>query len=252
MPSDEARPNGKEAHPAPGFMHHPSTRRLPRRWSSLTSNVVPHMQSWSLSLALLFFSGPLIAAEEFVTSAFRVSVPAPWTLKRGGTPSALLEFARRPDCEMGGRLYETQHSVLAISWSANEGYDNESTNWGPNTPTAAYAAMVASWREQVQTREVLDAEIRELGRQPPIIKQMSVSGSSAANNRRIYQVAVLREEGFATLELIAGQEERGVSELILKLVDQMTAQHDGGELPSCRFRGTGGPRLWSTWPQAKR
>lgn len=224
-----------------------SCRRHP-----LSATVMPRMPARLLLLVLLSSIPPLGAAEEFVASAFRVSVPSTWTLKRGGASSALLESVRRPDCEMGGRLYETQHSFLSIAWRANESFDTESTNWGPITPAGAYADMVDIWRGQVKAREIVDVETREVDAQPPVIKQILISGRSATMNRRVYYVAMLREEGFGTLELLAGPEEHSASEFVVQLVGQMTYRYPDGELPACRFRGTGGPRLWRTWPRATR
>jgi hypothetical protein len=202
-----------------------------------------------LTLALCCSYLPTVAAEEFLTSAFRITLPDDWKLRGGGKSLPIFDFAMRPNCEFYGRLYESDEKLLSLVWHANASYDTESGSEGPITPLASYREAVSSWAEKQKQKSLVDVQILDFAPSPPILKMTIVRGWMPKLKRQSLFLAALREDGFAAVELLTPAESKTDS-LVDYLTLELSKPLEKQLIPTCKFVGKGSPALWSTWKNA--
>jgi hypothetical protein len=185
-----------------------------------------------------------------VTSGFRVTLPAEWKLIRGRAKSTLLEETRKPECEYGGRTYESGGTGLSILWSANQSFDYDSPNWGPTTPLASYQHAIAEWTNKAKTKELIEVATTELPVAPPVVKLTMMRGMMPHLRRQATYLAALREDGIAVVEMLSLEPSRELPSIVDYLLTRISLPVSEQALPPCKFKGRGSPAMWSKWKSA--
>ena len=203
-------------------------------------------------VAFIIFNAtlPAHAAEEFISSAFRIVLPDEWRLTRGLPSIPALAPLQRPDCEYDLRNYEADDMLISISWEANSVYDTESGNWGPITPLAAFHESVTDWKDRGKRKELQKISVREFSVRPPLRRMMILDGWSRLLKKQAVRLIAVRDEGFVKIEIVGPKSSQKTTALLSIFTDSFAKSVEEQDIPKCHFKGDGGPALWRTWKNA--